>query len=336
MVKKILLVLIATTLTMTTFAGCSLSKSADGKKVELLRVAHNQGEEHPIHKALIEFEKQVEKNSNNEIDIQVFPNEILGSQREAVELTQTGAIDISVASISLLESFEKMYSVFNVPYLFDSKEHYHSVMDDENIMNPLFEKTREDGFVGLTWYDAGIRNIYTNNKPIEKPEDLKGLKIRVQQSPTNIKMIELLGGSATPMGFGEVYTAIQQNVIDGAENNEMALITNKHGEVSKYYSYNQHAMIPDMLIMNAKRLDELSDEHRKIILDAVDESNKYEREEWEKSVESAKKEAQEMGVKFLYPDIKPFQEKVMPIHEEFKNDESVAVIYNKIRDKASK
>ncbi|MFR5265007.1 TRAP transporter substrate-binding protein [Clostridium sp.] len=337
MVKKTLLVLMVTTLLGSTLGGCSTgTKTANGKNVELLRVAHNQGENHPIHKALLEFEKEVEKNSNAEIDVQVFPNEILGSQREAVELTQTGAIDISVASISLLESFEEMYSVFNVPYLFDSKEHYYSVMNDEEILGPLFEQTRNDGFVGLTWYDAGTRNIYTNKKSIEKPEDLKGMKIRVQQSPTNIKMIELLGASPTPMGFGEVYTALQQNVIDGAENNEMALITNKHGEVSKYYSYNEHAMIPDILIMNAKKLDGMSEEHRNIVLDAVNKSNEFEVEEWKKSIEEAKKEAEKMGVKFTYPDTKPFQEKVMPIHEEFKKNEKVAPIYNKIREKVEK
>ena len=337
MVKKTLLALMVTTLFGSSMLGCmNGGANTAEKKGELLRVAHNQGENHPIHKALLEFEREVEKNSNNEIDVQVFPNEILGSQREAVELTQTGAIDISVASISLLESFEEMYSVFNVPYLFDDRDHYFSVMYDDEILGSLYEQTRNDGFVGLTWYDAGTRNIYTNKKSIEKPEDLKGLKIRVQQSPTNIKMIELLGGSPTPMGFGEVYTALQQSVIDGAENNEMALITNKHGEVSKFYSYNAHAMIPDILIMNAKRLDEMSEEHRNIILDAVEKSNEFEVEEWKKSIDEAKLEAEKMGVKFTYPDTKPFQEKVMPIHEEFKQNENVSEIYNRIREKAQK
>ena len=150
-----------------------------------MRVAHNQGEGHPIHLALKEFENIVETNTNNKIDIQVYPNELLGGQREAIELTQTGAIDIAVGSISLLESFNKSYSVFNLPYLFDSKEHYHAVMNDDEIMNDIYESTRESGFVGLTWFDAGSRNMYTTDKPIMKPEDLKGKKIRVQQSQTN-------------------------------------------------------------------------------------------------------------------------------------------------------
>ncbi len=312
--------------------GCSSSKGNDAR---VMRVAHNQGEEHPIHLALKEFEEIVEEKTNKAIDIQVYPNELLGGQREAVELTQTGAIDIAVGSISLLESFNKSYSVFNLPYLFDSKEHYHSVMDDEDIMNQIYESTRNSGFVGLTWFDAGSRNMYTTDKPILKPEDLKGKKIRVQQSQTNIRMMELLGGSATPMSFGEVYTALQQKVIDGAENNELALTNNKHGEVAKHYSYNQHAMIPDILIMNAKLLDSLSEEHRNIILDAVDEINKFEVEAWEDKVAEAIDQSKKMGVQFHYPDIEPFKERVLPLHEEMtKNDKEIKLLYDKIQQKA--
>ena len=313
--------------------GCSKTQGDD---VRVMRVAHNQGEEHPIHLALKEFENIVEENTDNKIDIQVYPNELLGGQREVVELTQTGAVDIAVGSISLLESFNKSYSVFNLPYLFDSKEHYHDVMNDDEIMNKIYESTRDSGFVGLTWFDAGSRNMYTTDKPIMKPEDLKGKKIRVQQSQTNIRMMDLLGGSATPMSFGEVYTALQQKVIDGAENNELALTNNKHGEVAKYYSYNQHAMIPDILIMNAKLLDDLSEEHRKVILDAVDEINKFEVDAWEDKVEEAKKQSEKMGVKFYYPEIEPFKEKVLPLHNEMTQDPEVKALYDKIQQKAQK
>lgn len=313
--------------------GCSKTQGDD---VRVMRVAHNQGEEHPIHLALKEFENIVEENTDNKIDIQVYPNELLGGQREVVELTQTGAVDIAVGSISLLESFNKSYSVFNLPYLFDSKEHYHDVMNDDEIMNKIYESTRDSGFIGLTWFDAGSRNMYTTDKPIMKPEDLKGKKIRVQQSQTNIRMMDLLGGSATPMSFGEVYTALQQKVIDGAENNELALTNNKHGEVAKYYSYNQHAMIPDILIMNAKLLDDLSEEHRKVILDAVDEINKFEVDAWEDKVEEAKKQSEKMGVKFYYPEIEPFKEKVLPLHNEMTQDPEVKALYDKIQQKAQK
>lgn len=329
--KRIKVILLAAIASLSV-VGCSSSK---GNEARVMRVAHNQGEEHPIHLALKEFEKIVEDKTNNEIDIQVYPNELLGGQRESVELTQTGAIDIAVGSISLLESFNKSYSVFNLPYLFNSKEHYHSVMNDKDIMGDIYESTRESGFVGLTWFDAGSRNMYTTDKPVMKPEDLKGKKIRVQQSQTNIRMMELLGGSATPMSFGEVYTALQQKVIDGAENNELALTNNKHGEVAKYYSYNQHGMIPDILIMNAKLLDNLSEEHRNIILDAANEINKFQVDAWEDKVSEAVEQSKKMGVKFYYPDTEPFKEKVLPLHKEMtENDKEVKVIYDKIQAKA--
>lgn len=330
--KKIKALFLTATISLTLF-GCGKTQSDD---IRVMRVAHNQGEEHPIHLALKEFENIVEKNTNNKIDIQVYPNELLGGQREAVELTQTGAIDIAVGSISLLESFNKSYSVFNLPYLFDSKEHYHAVMNDDKIMNDIYESTRESGFVGLTWFDAGSRNMYTTDKPIMKPEDLKGKKIRVQQSQTNIRMMELLGGSATPMSFGEVYTALQQKVIDGAENNELALTNNKHGEVAKHYSYNQHAMIPDILIMNAKLLDNLSEEYRRVILDAVDKINKFEVDAWEEKVEESKKQSEEMGVQFYYPELEPFKEKVLPLHDEITKDLEVKTLYDNIQRKSQK
>ena len=141
-------------------------------------------------------------------------------------------------------------------------------------------------------------------------------KIRVQQSPTNVEMIRLLGGSATPMGFGEVYTSLQSKIIDGAENNEMALTSNGHGDVCKYYSYDMHQMIPDILIGNSAFLDEMPEEDRKVFDEGFAIVNQVEREEWTKAVDAAKNKAEnEQGVTFLYPDTAPFQEICLPMHE---------------------
>ena len=203
-----------------------------------------------------------------------------------------------------------------MPYLFASSDAYHAAMDDPEITDPIFESTKKAGFEAVTWIDAGTRNFYTVSKPIETPADLKGLKIRVQQSPTNVEMMNLLGGSATPMGFGEVYTALQSKVIDGAENNEMALTSNGHGDVCKYYSYDMHQMIPDILIGNCAFLDEMPEEDRAIFEEGFALVNQVEREEWTKAVEAEKDKAQnEQGVQFLYPDTKPFQEICTPMHQ---------------------
>ena len=168
----------------------------------------------------------------------------------------------------------------------------------------------------MTWFNVGSRNFYAK-KPINTPDDLKGLKMRVQQSPASVKMANAFGAAASPMSFGEVYTAIQQGVIDGAENNELALTENKHGEVAKYYSYTMHQIIPDVLIANLKFLNGLSDEEKEIFYDAAHQATETEMEAWDVQVEKAKKIAQDdMGVEFIYPDINLFKEKVSNVQQE--------------------
>ncbi len=298
-----------------TLTGCG-SSSADGGK-QIIRIGHNQSTNHPTHIALIEFEEFIESKLGDKYDVEVFPSELLGSQNEMVQLTQTGAINFCVASNSLLETFSDNYTLFNLPYLFASSTAYHASMDDPSITDPIFESTKQAGFEAVTWLDAGTRNFYTVDTPIETPADLHGLKIRVQQSPTNVRMMNLLGGSATPMGFGDVYTALQSKIIDGAENNEMALTDNGHGDVCKYYSYDMHQMIPDILIGNNAFLEGLSDEERAIFEEGFELVNQVQREEWVTAVENAKdRAANEQGVNFLYPDTKPFQEACSPMHED--------------------
>lgn len=292
-------------------SGCGAA--ADDRQV--IRIGHNQSTNHPTHIALAAFEKFIEENLGDKYNVEIYPSELLGSQDEMVQLTQTGAINFCVASNALLESFSRDYSIFNLPYLFASSEAYHAAMEDESIVGPIFEGTKQAGFEAVTWLDAGTRNFYTVDRAIESPADLKGLKIRVQQSATNVEMMRLLGGSATPMGFGDVYTALQSKVIDGAENNEMALTDNGHGDVCKYYSYDMHQMIPDILIGNAAFLDGLSGEERAVFEEGFELVNSVQREEWTKAVEAARDKAQnEQGVMFLYPDTAPFQEACAPLH----------------------
>ena len=306
--------LLVLTLAAGLMSGCGASS---GDNRQIIRIGHNQSTNHPTHIALLAFEEFIESKLGDKYNVEVFPSELLGSQNEMVQLTQTGAINFCVASNSLLETFSENYTLFNLPYLFASSEAYHASMDDESITGPIFESTRQAGFEAVTWLDAGTRNFYTVNTPIETVADLKGLKIRVQQSPTNVEMMDTLGGSATPMGFGEVYTSLQSHIIDGAENNEMALTDNGHGDVCKYYSYDMHQMIPDILIGNNDFLEGLSSEERAIFDEGFALVNQVQREEWVEAVENAKDRAQnEQGVTFLYPDTEPFKEACLPMHEQ--------------------
>lgn len=299
---------------------CLVGISLDGCKAvdsgrRIVRIAHGQSETHPEHIGLLALEQYIEERLGDRFDIQIFPNEILGATQKAIELTQTGAIDFVVSGTANLETFARVYEVFSMPYLFSSEEAYYAAMEDSDFMNPVYESTDEAGFRVMTWYSAGTRNFYAK-KPIQTPEDLKGMKIRVQQSPASVAMVQAFGAAAAPMSFGEVYTAIQQGVIDGAENNELALTQNKHGEVAKYFTENKHQMVPDMLVGNLRFLKELSDEELQIFKEAAALSTEVELSEWNKQVEAARKTArEEMGVSFLSVNIPDFQEKVLPLHQ---------------------
>ena len=312
---------------------CAAGCTQTGETAQIVRIGHNQSQNHPIHKALLAFEEYVESELGDRYALEVFPSELLGSQMDMVQLTQTGAINFCVASNAILETFSQDYEIFNLPYLFSSTQAYHHVMDDEAITGEIFQSTSKAGFEGVTWLDAGTRNFYTVDRPINSPADLKGLKIRVQQSPSNIAMMDLLGGSATPMGFGEVYTALQSNIIDGAENNEMALTDNGHGDVCKYYSYDMHQMVPDIVIGNTAFLENMPAEERAVFEQGFEIINQVEREEWVKAVEKARDRAgNEMGVEFIYPDIEPFQQACMPLHEKvLKSNPGLQGIYDEIQ-----
>ncbi len=312
-------------------SACGASRE-DNRKI--IRIGHNQATDHPTNIALIAFEEYIETMLGDKYNVEIYPSELLGSQTDMVQLTQTGAIDFCVASNSILETFSENYTLFNLPYVFASAEAYHSAMDDPEVIDPIFESTKKAGFEAVTWLDAGTRNFYTVSTPIETPADLKGLKIRVQQSPTNVEMMSLLGGSATPMGFGDVYTALQSKVIDGAENNEMALTSNGHGDVCRYYSYDMHQMIPDIFIGNCAFLDELPEEEREIFEKGFQVINRVQREEWVKAVEAAKDKAEKVqGVTFLYPDTKPFQDICEPMHEKMLEQyPDLKPIYDKIQE----
>ncbi|MDO4270996.1 MAG: TRAP transporter substrate-binding protein [Eubacteriales bacterium] len=327
--KKMLALVLTAALSAAALSGCG--QGAASKTI--VRIGHNQSTNHPTHIALTAFADFIEERLGDKYDVEVYPSELLGSQTDMVQLTQTGAIDFCVASNSILETFSTNYTLFNMPYLFASSEAYHASMDDEAIVGPIFESTRKAGFEAVTWIDAGTRNFYTVSGPIESPADLKGLKIRVQQSPTNVEMMRLLGGSATPMGFGEVYTALQSKVIDGAENNELALTDNGHGDVCKYYSYDMHQMIPDILIGNCAFLDDMPAEDRAVFDEGFKLVNQVERDAWTSAVEKAKDKAlNEQGVQFNYPDTKPFQDICTPMHEQMlESHPDLRPIYEKIQ-----
>ncbi|MDY2938446.1 MAG: TRAP transporter substrate-binding protein [Fusicatenibacter sp.] len=327
--KKIGALVLCCGLFIGNLTGCASIKS----EKRIIRISHAQSETHPEHLGLLKFKEYIEEHLGDKYEVQIYPNELLGGAQKAIELTQTGAIDFVVAGTANLENFADVYEVFSMPYLFTSEEAYHEVMSDTEYMKAVYESTDEAGFRVLTWYNAGTRSFYAK-KPIYTPDDLKGLKMRVQQSPASVNMANAFGAAASPMSFGEVYTAIQQGVIDGAENNELALTNNKHGEVAKYYSYNKHQMVPDMLIGNLKFLEGLSEEEYQIFEEAALLSTEEEMKYWDEQVEEAKNIAiNEMGVEFIEVDIQAFKDKVSGVQQEMLDaNPSILELYDHIQE----
>lgn len=328
--KKRAVLVLAMGMLLVAPGGCA--DAADARRI--IRIGHNQATDHPTHLGLSAFADFIEGELGERYAVEVYPSELLGSQTEMVQLTQTGAIDFVVASNSILETFSENYSLFNLPYLFENAQAYHAAMDDPEVVGPIFDSTDRAGIRAVAWLDAGTRNFYTVDKPIHTPDDLKGLKIRVQQSPTNVQMMSLLGGSATPMGFGEVYTALQSKVIDGAENNELALTSNGHGDVCKHYSYDMHQMIPDIVLGNVAFLDSLGREEREIFEEGFRLINRVQRENWTLAVEQAVQRAKEVQkVQFYYPDTEPFRRVCIPMHQELIGEDPVlGGVYDKIME----
>lgn len=326
---KRVLTLITVLVFFTILAGCQSVSSDSGTKE--LKLAHNQTLDHPVHLSLVEFGKLVEEKSNDTIQVEIFPNGQLGSEREVIELTQTGAVDVAKVSASALEGFETDYSIFSLPYVFEEYAEFEKVMNNKSITDEIYQQTEDIGFIGLTYYNAGMRHLYTKDREVNDISDMNGLKVRVQPSQTSVDMIEALGGIPTAMAYGEVYTSLQSGIIDAAENNETALVGNNHGEVAKYYMYTGHQIVPDMLIMNAERFNQFSDEEQTLIQEAANESTAYHEVVWAEAIKEQTETAKnEMGVQFIEVDKEPFIEAVQPLHKAYANDEKTKDIYQLI------
>ncbi len=297
----------------------------------VLRLAYAENSQ-PVKDALHFLGKQIEEKTANEIKVIYFPDAQLGGERELVELTQVGVVDITKVSSGLMESFSPAYGVFSLPYLFADVEEYYKVMDNPAVMEPVYQSTAPQGFIGIGWYDSGARSFYMSKGPIRKIEDLRGKKIRVMQSETAIQTLKLLGASPIAMGQAEVYTSLQQGILDGAENNEFALTIARHGEVARYYTYDMHTRIPDILLMSALTLEKLTPEQQEIVKEAVKASIEFEKAAWDKEMEATRRLAIEnFNVEFFDIDKKPFQDAVQPIYEGLKNRPELYELYQKIQ-----
>jgi tripartite ATP-independent transporter DctP family solute receptor len=310
MARKAVLLVTLVSLVLS-ISGCS--KKSD---VTVIKMGHALDTEHPVHKAMIFMADKLNEKSGGKVILEVYPGEQLGSEREMIEQVQRGLLDMTKVSTSPLESFIPSMSVFSVPYLFRDSEHLWKVLEGPT-GKKLLQAGEEKGLKGLCYYDAGSRSFYTKEKPIMTPADLKGMKIRVQESKTSMQMIRELGASPTPIAWGELYTSLQQGVVDGAENNPPSFYRSSHFEVCKHYSLDEHTMVPDIVLMSLKSWNKLPTDVQKLVQEVADESVQFQRKLWKEDTEKAIETVQTQGVKIYHPDKTAFRQKVKQMHESY-------------------
>ena len=310
----------------------ALREGGSGIEAETVyRVAFNQPESHPQYVALTRLGERMQEATGGACALEVFPNESLGPQADTIELVQAGSVDFSMVAGSLMENFNPDFVVFNLPYVFDSKEHQRTVLDDPEITDELFTSLEDKNITVVTGFHGGIRNVYNSVKPVETPEDLAGMKIRVIESDTNISMLRQMGGSGAPMGQGEVYTAIQSGILEGGENNESIYANLSHDEVAPYYSYTQHLMFPDYLISNPATLERMEPECREFLDSDIATTTAEEGELWTEEVERSHEMAEEAGAQFNEVDLDAFRESVQPLIDDSLDNDVTRRLYDDVR-----
>ncbi|NDL67516.1 TRAP transporter substrate-binding protein [Anaerotalea alkaliphila] len=319
--KKILSIALMAILALSV-AGCGQkTDTGTGSEAEAvtMKLAHNLSETHTVHLALQDFADRVKEKTGGEVEIQIFPNGQLGSETEVLEQLQAGAVDFTKVSATALSVYDAGYDAFSLPYIFRDQDHYYKSMEAD-VVQDLYERTSDKGFLGLTFYTSGARSFYTIDRPILTPADLRGLKVRVMGFKSQTDLMSALGGTAVGMPYGDIYTSLQSGIIDGAESNETALTTGKHGEVAKVFSLDEHTMIPDILVMSAASWGKLTEEQQALVKEAAVESTEYHKPLWDEAIEQAVVEAKAMGVEFHEVDKAPFVEATKDMVESYKNE----------------
>ena len=295
------------------------------------RVADTQAEDYPTVQALYYMDKIVTEKTQGRHRIRVFHSRQLGEEKETIEQTRVGAIDMNRTNVAPLGSFIPEANVLALPFLFRSIDHLNKVLASP-IGEDLLASFAPYGFVGLAYYDSGARSIYNNKRPVRTIADMNGLRIRVQQSDLMLDMIKALGGEPVALPYGQVLTGLTTGLIDGAENNWPSYVTTNHYTAAKYYTLTEHTMSPEALIMSRKAWDSLTSEDQKIFRDAARESSRFMRDQWMAWEERSRQEAKKAGNVIISDfDKKPFEDAMKPIYEHTLTDPKLLDLVERIR-----
>lgn len=300
-------------------ACCGLLLTGCARRADemVIKLAHGLDQGHPVHKAMVYFGDQLAAKSGGALKVDVYSGGQLGTERECLELLQIGGLGMTKVSSSVIEGFVPAYRVFGLPYLFRDEAHRWAVLDGP-VGKEILLSSESVFFRGLCYYDAGTRSFYTTKKPVNTPADLAGMKIRVQESPMAMAMVRSLGGSPTPISWGELYTALQQGVVDGAENNPPSFHLSRHYEISKFFSLDEHTAVPDVFIMSLHLWKQLTPQQQQWVQEAANESEVYQRSLWADATTEALAVVEKAGVEIIRPDKDAFFNQVAALHEEVK------------------
>ncbi len=308
------------------------SACGPGGGTRTIKLAHGLDVKHSVHLAMVEMGRELDSVSGGRLRLQIYPNQQLGSERESLELLQIGSLDMTKVSSGVMENFAPRMKVFGLPFLFRDREHSFAVLDGP-IGQGLLEDAGRYWLKGLAYYDAGSRSFYTKERPVRSPADLEGLKVRVMESATAMDMVRAMGGSPTPISWGELYTSLQSGVVDGAENNPPSFHLSGHYEICKYYTLDEHTVLPDVLLVSTHLWERLSEQERGWLQGAARRSVANQRGLWAEAEREALEEVQRAGVELIYPEKAPFEEAVQGIYERYaERDPGMAALIEGIRN----
>ncbi len=287
-------------------------------------------EDYPTVMAVKFMSDQIKAKTGGKDSIKVYTMSQLGSEKDTIEQTKIGALDFVRINVAPMNNICPETMVPTMPFLFKSKEHMRKVLDGP-IGDEILKACEKQGFIGLAFYDSGSRSLYTVKKPVKSLADVKGLKIRVQQSDLWVALLQAMGANATPMPYGEVYTGLKTGVVDGAENNFPSYDTARHFEVAKYYALTDHSMAPEMLLMSKKVWDGLTPQEQTIIRDAAKASVPYMRKLWDEKELASRKKVEEGGAQVVEVDKKSFQDAMKPVYDKFITDPKLKEMVVKVQ-----
>ena len=284
-----------------------------GSNITVLKLGHGLDQTHPVHLAMVYMQERLDELSNGTMRLDIYPGGMVGSEAQCLEQVQAGQLDMTKSSTSPMESFWPEVRIFTIPYIFRDSAHLWKVLEGD--IGTMFLEMSPTMY-GLCYYDAGARNFYSVRQPILVPDSLRGMKIRVQQSRTAMDMIRSMGAAPTPIAWGELYTALSQGTVDGAENNLPSFETGRHSEVCRHFTLNEHTFVPDMLVINRIRWQSLSTQQQGWLKQSALESSEKQRALWEEEEQRCRKEAESRGVQFHEVDKTPFIAVTAPMREE--------------------